>query len=226
MIQSDIKKFKDYATEIEFCKGVFSCPNNKVLLIGSNQFKQDILGDKKEIKLDKNEKYTICLCEESNIKDVNKYIKKIKGNIFILENKENEEFILEYKHPSMNDNYNSDMNNVDNNSNNSLRNNNYVNENSCKQKTEKDYNVNDINSIQKEFEESINSFVCEYVEVICSKFKGINKEELYKILYEMFADSYNAGRLASQTELYGLLGNYIEEERQMDNYNNGNGYIN
>ena len=231
-VKSDIKKFNTYKEEIEFCKGIFLCLSNKVLLIGSDQFKQDILEDKKEIKLGSKEKYNICLCEENSIEQLKNYTKKIKDNIFILENEEQSELTLQYKYPSMNDNIkNANENNIDN-IDNSLRNNDYVNQIECKQETEENCNscddckMNDIDVIQKEFEESINAFVCEYVEVIYSKFKGIDKEELYKILYEMFADSYNAGRLASQNELYRLLGNYIEEEKEMGNYNDGNGYMN
>ena len=221
-VKSDIRKFKTYKEQVQFTRGITSTII-KVLLIGSDQFKQDVLGDTKEIKLKKNESYEVCVCEEDHIKELNKYTKKIKDGIFVVSNEEQSELTLQYKYPSMDNKYNAD---IEDNIDNSLRNNDYVNQIESKQETEENCNSCDDCKIQKEFEESINAFVCEYVEVIYSKFKGIDKEELYKILYEMFADSYNAGRLASQNELYGLLGNYIEEERNMNDYNDGNGYVN
>lgn len=100
-MKSECIKFHNYAEQIQFSKGVVST-GLKILLIGTEQFKRDILGDKKEIKLT-NGKYDICLCEEEKVKELTKYIKRIKNNIYVVSNDEKSELILEYRKPSINE---------------------------------------------------------------------------------------------------------------------------
>lgn len=102
-MKSECIKFHNYAEQIQFSKGVVST-GLKILLIGTEQFKRDILGDKKEIKLSKGQYYDICICEEKEIKQLTQKAKRIKNNIYVVSNDEKSELILEYRKPSMNEN--------------------------------------------------------------------------------------------------------------------------
>lgn len=101
-MKSECIKFHNYAEQIQFSKGVVST-GLKILLIGTEQFKRDILGDKKEIKLSKGQYYDICICEEKEIKQLTQKAKRIKNNIYVVSNDEKSELILEYRKPSMNE---------------------------------------------------------------------------------------------------------------------------
>ena len=218
MVKSDIKKFNTYKEEIEFCKGIFLCLNNKVLLIGSNQFKQDILEDKKEIKLSSKEKYSICLCEEDYIEQLKNYTKKIKGNILIVKNEEQFELTLQLKYPSMNnDIQNKSKNNIDNDFS-SNHNKNYVNNNKCKQ------DCNECNQ-EDSFEEQLADFIEEYAEVI-----EANPDNIRNILYEFYNEVYSASHLQGKMDVFNYLSEDIQNnvDEINNNYygNENNGYKN
>ena len=211
--KSDIRKFKTYKEQVQFTRGITSTII-KVLLIGSNQFKQDVLENTKEIKLKKNESYEVCVCEEDHIKELSKYTKKIKDSIFIVSNEEQSELTLQYKYPSMN-------NDIQNKSeNNSKHNFNYDNkQNQCKQNCDK---CNQEDS----FAEELTDFIEEYAEVI-----EANSSNIRDILYEFYGEVFSSGRINGKMDVFNHLSEDIQNNvDEINNYygneNNGNGYIN
>ena len=100
-MNSEYIKFNNYAEEIQFCRGLCSSTILKILLIGTEQFKKDILGVKKETKLLRKQYYDICICEEEKIKQLSQYSKKIRHSIFVVSNDEKSELILECRKPSI-----------------------------------------------------------------------------------------------------------------------------
>lgn len=199
-VNSDVKKFDNYKEEIEFCKGLVFCLGNKVLLIGSNQFKQDVLGNTKEIKLSSKEKYDVCICEQDYIKELSKYTKKIKNSIFVVSNDEQSELTLQYNYPSLNND------NVQDES-----------ENNCQHNCDK---CNQENS----FEEELTNFIEEYAEVI-----EANPEHIRDILYEFYWEVYGTSHLQGKMDAFNLLSENIQTEVNELNsnyYNEGNGYMN
>jgi len=211
--KSDIRKFKTYKEQVQFTRGITSTII-KVLLIGSDQFKQDVLENTKEIKLKKNESYEVCVCEEDHIKELSKYTKKIKDSIFIVSNEEQSELTLQYKYPSMN-------NDIQNKSeNNSKHNFNYDNkQNQCKQNCDK---CNQEDS----FAEELTDFIEEYAEVI-----EANSSNIRDILYEFYGEVFSSGRINGKMDVFNHLSEDIQNNvDEINNYygneNNGNGYIN
>lgn len=216
--KSDIRKFKTYKEQVQFTRGITSTII-KVLLIGSDQFKQDVLGDTKEIKLKKNESYEVCVCEEDYIKELSKYTKKIKDIIFVVSNDEECELTLQYKYPSMNkDIQDTNEYNIDNDFS-SNHNKNYVNSNNCKQ------NCDECNQ-EDSFEEQLTDFIEEYAEVI-----EANPDNIRDILYEFYGEVWSASHLQGKMDVFNYLSEDIQNNvDEINNYygneNNGNGYIN
>ena len=215
-VKSDIRKFKTYKEQVQFTRGITSTII-KVLLIGSDQFKQDVLGNTKEIRLKKNEFYEVCICEEDYIKELNKYTKKIKNNIFVVSNNEESELTLQYKYPSMDSKYDADINNIDNDSQHNF---NYDDkQNNCKQNCDK---CNQEDS----FEEQLADFIEEYAEVI-----EANPSNIRDILYEFYGEVWSASHLQGKMDVFNYLSEDIQNNvDEINNYygneNNGNGYIN
>lgn len=217
--KSDIRKFKTYKEQVQFTRGITSTII-KVLLIGSDQFKQDVLGNTKEIKLKKNESYEVCVCEEDHIKELNKYTKKIKDSIFVVSNDEECELTLQYKYPSMdNDIQNINKNSINNDFDNNQHKNDYVNKSQCKQNCDKCKQ-------EDSFEEQLTDFIEEYAEVI-----EANPDNIRDILYEFYAEVFSSGRINGKMNVFNYLSKDIQNNvDEINNYyygdENGNGYKN
>ena len=168
-MNSEYSKFKSYAEQLKFWRKIIN-DNIKVLLIGSEQFKKDILGNKKENKLSKG-KYNVCICEEDSIKELNKYVKKIKDNIFVVSNDEKSELILECRKPSMNENENNEEIKYENYYDNELS--------------------NEINDVISEYSdvilanpEEIHDILCEFYVEIFNGSRFLTKLEQLNLLHE------------------------------------------